>query len=98
MFLLFKKHGLLPGILAASLVGCSPYVLLDVYVRVAYPELSAFALQANRCWRARRSGDADQEALIPQESRAPGWTRGVTVCRSSATVLATASALRASRC
>ncbi len=64
MFLLFSKHGLLPGLLAASLVACSPYVLLDVYVRAAYPELSAIALAIGLLWAVEHARHSSPPWLV----------------------------------
>jgi uncharacterized membrane protein len=54
MFLLFRSLGVLPALAASSLFACSPYVLLDVFVRAAYPELSAVAFAVGILWATER--------------------------------------------
>jgi hypothetical protein len=55
MYLLFKNLGWLPGVLAASLFACSPYILLDVFVRAAYPELVAVTIAPGLLWALDRA-------------------------------------------
>ena len=50
MFLLCRPLGSLPAILAATVFVSSPYLLVDVYVRSAYPELTAIALMPGVLW------------------------------------------------
>ncbi|HJR59322.1 MAG TPA: 6-pyruvoyl-tetrahydropterin synthase-related protein [Vicinamibacterales bacterium] len=50
MFLLCRPLGSLPAALAAAVFVWSPYLLLDVYVRSAYPELTAIALAPGVLW------------------------------------------------
>ncbi|HVH56221.1 MAG TPA: 6-pyruvoyl-tetrahydropterin synthase-related protein [Vicinamibacterales bacterium] len=50
MFLLCRPLGSLPASLAAAVFLWSPYLLLDVYVRAAYPELTAIALTPGVLW------------------------------------------------
>ena len=52
MFLLCRPLGSLPAALAAALFVWSPYLLVDVYVRSAYPELLAIALAPGVLWSA----------------------------------------------
>jgi uncharacterized membrane protein len=49
-FLLFERLGLLPGALAALTFAFAPYIVLDVFVRAAYPELAAIALLPGVLW------------------------------------------------
>ncbi len=44
----------LPGALAAVVLGWSPYLLLDAYVRTAYPEFTAIALAPGVLWSIDR--------------------------------------------
>jgi 6-pyruvoyl-tetrahydropterin synthase related domain len=64
MYLLFRPLGRLPGILAASLFICSPYILLDVFVRSAYPELAAVALAPGLLWAIRRATDRPRPGYL----------------------------------
>ncbi len=50
VFLLFKRLGLWPGVVASLVFALSPYLLLDVYVRAAYPEVAAIAMAAGTWW------------------------------------------------
>ncbi len=50
MFLLCRPHGTLPAALAAALFALSPYLMLDAWVRTAYPELAAMALAPGVLW------------------------------------------------
>lgn len=54
MFLLCRPlcrlGGLLPATLAAALFALSPYLMLDAWVRAAYPELAAIALAPGVLW------------------------------------------------
>jgi hypothetical protein len=52
MFLLCRPLGSLPAALAAAVFTSSPYLLVDVYVRSAYPELLAIALAPGVLWAA----------------------------------------------
>ncbi len=49
-YLLLKRFGRLPGALGAVLLAFSPYVLLDVFVRAAYPELAGVAWAVGGLW------------------------------------------------
>jgi uncharacterized membrane protein len=64
MYLLFRPLGRLPGILAASLFICSPYILLDVFVRSAYPELAAVALAPGLLWAIQRATDRPRPGYL----------------------------------
>lgn len=55
MYLLFARLGRFPALLAASLFAASPYVLLDIFVRSAYPELVAIALAPGLLWTLDRA-------------------------------------------
>jgi hypothetical protein len=50
VFLLFRPLGVLPAALAASVFAWSPYLMLDAFVRTAYPELAAVALAPGVLW------------------------------------------------
>jgi hypothetical protein len=49
-FLLFRRLGFWPGVLAALTFALSPYLFLDAYVRAAYPELIAISLAVAVWW------------------------------------------------
>jgi hypothetical protein len=49
-FLLFRRLGVLPAALAAVLFALSPYVILDVFVRAAYPEFAAIMFLPGILW------------------------------------------------
>lgn len=66
IFLLLCRRGLLAAALAALVFAFSPYLLLDVFVRAAYPELAAIALAPVVLWsidRFLRTRDA-RDALV----------------------------------
>jgi uncharacterized membrane protein len=51
MFLLCRRGGgALPGVTAAVVFALSPYLILDVFVRAAYPELAAIACAPGVLW------------------------------------------------
>lgn len=50
MFLLCRPLGSLPAALASAVFAWSPYLLVDAYVRSAYPELAAIALAPGVLW------------------------------------------------
>jgi hypothetical protein len=50
MFLLFARLGLFPGVVAASVFASSPYLVVDGYVRAAYPELTAVGFVPAVLW------------------------------------------------
>ena len=52
MFLLCRRLGSMPAALAAAVFASSPYLLVDVYVRSAYPELLAISLAPGVVWAA----------------------------------------------
>ena len=54
IILLCRPFGEMPAALAASVFLWSPYLLLDVYVRTAYPELTAIAFAAGVLWALDR--------------------------------------------
>jgi hypothetical protein len=54
VFLWLTPLGVLPAALAASVFAWSPYLLLDGYVRAAYPELSAIAFTPGILWSLDR--------------------------------------------
>lgn len=64
MFLLCRPFGLLSGAMAALLFGLSPYVLLDVYVRAAYPELAALACAPAVLWSVSRFATTGRVAYL----------------------------------
>jgi hypothetical protein len=55
MFLWSRPRGVLPAALAASVFAWSPYVLLDGYVRTAYPEFTALAFAPGILWSIDRT-------------------------------------------
>ena len=55
VYLLFERIGRLPALLASSLFACSPYLLLDVFVRAAFPELVAIAVAPGLLWALDRA-------------------------------------------
>lgn len=58
MFLLCRPYGRSAATLAAFVFACSPYLLLDVYVRAAYPEVAALACVPGVLWAIRRTAAA----------------------------------------
>jgi hypothetical protein len=54
MFLLCRPLGLMPAALGAAVLGWTPYILLDGYVRTAYPEFTAIALAPGVLWSIDR--------------------------------------------
>jgi hypothetical protein len=50
MFLVFRRIGFFPGLAAAIMFSTAPYLLLDMYVRGAYPEFVAFCLAPAMLW------------------------------------------------
>jgi hypothetical protein len=54
MFLWLRPLGTLPATLGAAVLGWSPYLLLDAYVRTAYPELTAIAFAPGVLWSIDR--------------------------------------------
>jgi hypothetical protein len=50
LFLFCRRHGALPALLAAVVFLWSPYLTVDVYVRGAYPEVTAIACAAGLIW------------------------------------------------
>jgi hypothetical protein len=50
MFMLFKRLGWLPGAIAALFFALAPYLIVDVFVRAAYPELAAIAFVPGVLW------------------------------------------------
>lgn len=50
MFLLCRPHGTLPAAMAAAVFVWTPYLLVDGYVRTAYPELTAIGLTPGMLW------------------------------------------------
>jgi hypothetical protein len=62
-----RPFGRLPALLAAAVFAWSPYVLLDGYVRTAYPELMAMCLIPALFWsldRLLRTGEARFVCLL----------------------------------
>lgn len=53
-FLLFKRFGLLPGAAAALTFVFTPYLISDIFVRAAYPELTAISFSAGLLWALDR--------------------------------------------
>jgi hypothetical protein len=67
MYLLCLPRGRLPAALAAVVFAFSPYLLLDVYVRAAYPEFAALALVPGLLWaidRVNRAPSGGAVALV----------------------------------
>jgi hypothetical protein len=54
MFLFCRPLGVLPATLAAAIFVWSPYILVDAYVRTAYPELTAIAFAPGILWSVDR--------------------------------------------
>lgn len=54
VFLLVRRAGAYPAALAASIYAFSPYVILDVFVRSAFPELAAVAFATGVFWALDR--------------------------------------------
>jgi hypothetical protein len=50
MFLWWRRVGVLAGAAAAVVFAFSPYLILDVFVRAAYPEVAAFACAPAVLW------------------------------------------------
>ena len=51
-FLFAKKYGLMPAVLAALVYTLSPYLILDIFVRNAFPEFMAISLMPAVFWAA----------------------------------------------
>jgi hypothetical protein len=58
MLLLFLDRGRYPALLAAVSFAYAPYLLLDVFVRAAYPELAAITFAVGALWASSRSLDS----------------------------------------
>ena len=54
MFLLCRPLGFWPGMVAASTYAWTPYLMLDGYVRTAYPELTAVGFAPGVLWSLSR--------------------------------------------
>jgi hypothetical protein len=54
MFLLCRPLGVLPAALGAAVLGWTPYILVDGYVRTAYPELMGIAFAPGVLWSIDR--------------------------------------------
>src|SRR5207244_4008379 len=54
MFLLCRPLGTLPAMMGAAVFVWSPYLLLDAYVRTAYPEMTAIAFVPGVLWSLDR--------------------------------------------
>ncbi len=54
VFLLCRRLGTLPAAMGAAVFAWSPYLLLDVYVRSAYPELTAIGFAPGVLWSLDR--------------------------------------------
>jgi len=66
MFLLVRPYGLLPAAAGTITFALSPYVIVDVFVRAAYPELASIVFGVGTLWAAgafMRSGERAHLAL-----------------------------------
>lgn len=54
MFLLMRRFGNLPAALAALVFTFTPYIISDVFVRAAYPELAAISFSIGTLWALDR--------------------------------------------
>ena len=66
MFLLLRPYGLLPAAAGTITFSLSPYVIVDVFVRAAYPELAGLVFGVGTLWAADafiRSGERAHLAL-----------------------------------
>lgn len=54
VYLLCQRFGKLPGILAALVFSFSPYLILDIFVRAAYPEFMAICFMPGILWAIDR--------------------------------------------
>src|SRR3954452_10211035 len=52
MFLLVRPYGLLPAAAGAITFSLSPYLIVDVFVRAAYPELAGIVFGVGTLWAA----------------------------------------------
>ena len=50
MFLYARRFGNLPALLAAIIYAYTPYLLVDIFVRAAYPELAAIVFATGALW------------------------------------------------
>ena len=67
VFLLMRRIGVFPAALAALLYAFSPYVILDVFVRSAFPELAALTFATGVLWaldRLLRAPSASHAATL----------------------------------
>jgi hypothetical protein len=64
MFLLFRRYGLWSGVAAAITLTWSEYLLLDAYVRAAYPELVAIGLAPAVLWSLDRFARTGRSAFL----------------------------------
>lgn len=55
IFLLTKKFGILPATLASLIYAFSPYLLLDLFIRSAYPEFTAISLIPGVFWALEKT-------------------------------------------
>jgi len=66
MFLLVRPYGLLPAAAGTITFALSPYLIVDVFVRAAYPEVAAIVFGIGTLWAADafiRSGERAHLAL-----------------------------------
>jgi len=66
MFLLVRPYGLLPAAAGTITFALSPYLIVDVFVRAAYPELAGIVFGVGTLWAADafiRSGERAHLAL-----------------------------------
>ena len=66
MFLLVRPYGLLPAAAGTIAFSLSPYLIVDLFVRAAYPELAAIVFGVGTLWAADafiRSGERAHLAL-----------------------------------
>lgn len=61
MFLLVKKFGLVPGLLAAVVFAFTPYLISDIFVRAAYPEFAAIVFSVGLLWTLDRLFESNKK-------------------------------------
>lgn len=86
MFLLCKRFGLLPAALATVVFGLSPYLIVDVFVRAAYPEFAAMTFGVAVLWALDRLLTTRGPALVPLLAILTGL---MLICHLPATLIMT---------
>jgi len=84
MFLLCRRFGLLPAAVATVVFGLSPYLIVDVFVRAAYPEFAAITFGVGVLWALDRLLTTPSPAFVPLLAVLTGLT---LICHLPATLI-----------